>query len=533
LSRRTPKRLASAIGLAVLAVTATVAPTQLAASAAETPGPLDCGTVPEPTTADTGTGEVVLDRVRVDDTWAGHYVGQAMLTEGSDQYVAYYDADRRLTVAHRTLDGDDWTRQKLDTQIGWDSHNYVTVATDRDGNLHVAGNMHNNELRYWRTTEPGDVTTLQRVANMANPQRENSVTYPVFLELQDGSLVFRYRDGGSGNGVDIYNKYDEATSTWAPLLTTPVLDGEGERNAYAAKPRLGPDGSYHMVWVWRETPIASSSHSVSYARTKDLTSWQDSAGASLPLPITLGTSDVVDPIPEEGGVINNNVQVGFDADGEPVVAYHKYDEAGNTQVYVARPDDSEDGWQQVQVSNWTGAWDFSQPGTLVFQVELYWAPELTADGNLRLDVTCQGDARTFILDGETLEPTQEIASPPTVPASVSRLQSDYVHTPYSGERGTDMRVNLNDDSGAAGSFHARDLLPEPGETRRDLLRWESLGENQDRARRTWPGAQPIEVVVLGTKDACKNGGWRTFSNPGYKNQGDCVSYVERQLRSQD
>jgi hypothetical protein len=28
-----------------------------------------------------------------------------------------------------------------------------------------------------------------------------------------------------------------------------------------------------------------------------------------------------------------------------------------------------------------------------------------------------------------------------------------------------------------------------------------------------------------TKDQCKNGGWQTFTNPPFKNQGDCVSYV--------
>jgi hypothetical protein len=28
-----------------------------------------------------------------------------------------------------------------------------------------------------------------------------------------------------------------------------------------------------------------------------------------------------------------------------------------------------------------------------------------------------------------------------------------------------------------------------------------------------------------SKDECKNGGWQTFNNPTFKNQGDCVSYV--------
>ena len=28
-----------------------------------------------------------------------------------------------------------------------------------------------------------------------------------------------------------------------------------------------------------------------------------------------------------------------------------------------------------------------------------------------------------------------------------------------------------------------------------------------------------------SKDQCKKGGWQTFNNPSFKNQGQCVSYV--------
>jgi glucuronoarabinoxylan endo-1,4-beta-xylanase len=27
------------------------------------------------------------------------------------------------------------------------------------------------------------------------------------------------------------------------------------------------------------------------------------------------------------------------------------------------------------------------------------------------------------------------------------------------------------------------------------------------------------------KNQCKDGGWQTFNNPTFKNQGDCMSYV--------
>lgn len=36
-----------------------------------------------------------------------------------------------------------------------------------------------------------------------------------------------------------------------------------------------------------------------------------------------------------------------------------------------------------------------------------------------------------------------------------------------------------------------------------------------------------------SKDQCKNGGWKTFNNPTFKNQGQCVSYVEDHKQNQN
>lgn len=171
------------------------------------------------------------------------------------------------------------------------------MAVDRDGHLHVTGNMHVDPLVYFRTTVPGDASSLEQVDSMVDASREQRVTYPVFLDLEGGTLVFRYRDGSSGNGVEYYHQYDEDTQRWTPLVDTAIISGEGERNAYAAKPVLGPDGYYHMVWVWRDTPNAATTNNVSCARSADLVSWETSTGEPIPLPITLGSSDVVDPHP--------------------------------------------------------------------------------------------------------------------------------------------------------------------------------------------------------------------------------------------
>ena len=36
---------------------------------------------------------------------------------------------------------------------------------------------------------------------------------------------------------------------------------------------------------------------------------------------------------------------------------------------------------------------------------------------------------------------------------------------------------------------------------------------------------PAPTTTPTSKDQCKNGGWKTFTNPAFKNQGDCVSFV--------
>jgi hypothetical protein len=43
------------------------------------------------------------------------------------------------------------------------------------------------------------------------------------------------------------------------------------------------------------------------------------------------------------------------------------------------------------------------------------------------------------------------------------------------------------------------------------------------------GTLEVPTPVVGpptSKAACKHGGWKTFNSPSFKNQGQCVSYVE-------
>lgn len=63
---------------------------------------------------------------------------------------------------------------------------------------------------------------------------------------------------------------------------------------HTSTPVLGPDGYFHMAWMWRDTPDVSTNHLLSYARTKDYVNWENVNGVKLSLPLTEATPAVVD-----------------------------------------------------------------------------------------------------------------------------------------------------------------------------------------------------------------------------------------------
>lgn len=335
----------------------------------------------------------------VDRVWSSHAVRFAIAADEARIVIAYYDANRQLSVAVRTRAGG-WAYHRLDSWTGWDSHNYVAAAIDRDGHIHVVANMHNDPLVYYRTTRAGDPRTLTRIDRLVDPAREMRMTYPVFLRNRDGALILKYRDGGSGNGNEIYVAYDDATHRWRSLLATPLIDGQGQRNAYFVGPVRGPDGRFHLAWVWRDTPDAATNHDLSYAVSDDLIRWRRSDGTPLSLPITLTAAEIVDPVPVRGGMINNNSVIGFDRAGQPIITYHKFVGDRTTQIFLARHEAT--GWHVAQVSRWRNfRWDFGGGGSLDSRLVVTGArPE--GPGRLAVRVVRDGRAIDLIVDEATL-----------------------------------------------------------------------------------------------------------------------------------
>jgi hypothetical protein len=432
----------------------------------------------------------VVGSVDVAPAWAGHPVGFALLTLSDRQYVAFYAADRHLTVASRPRDGETWQLFRLPSQqpgpprygaaeasavVGWDSHNSIVMAADSEGQLHLAGNMHCNRLTYWRTRQPGAIDTFEPVAAMVG-RDEEQCTYPVFMKLADGRLVFQYRSGRSGDGSTFLNVYDLEARSWRRLVDSPVFDGEKKRNAYPLPPVAGPDGEFHMSWVWRESPDAAANHDLSYARSRDLAHWLTASDSPITLPITLSTSGViVDRIPVGGGLLNGSGRVGFDSQKRPLLSYFKYDPSGHSQAFVARRAGTV--WKVVQLSDWPHRFELAGGGTLPRYDIRLGAVEPGEEGELRLEFGhVKEGSGVWVLDEERLAVLRTEPVVHHYPRSLWKLGSTF----------PGMGVRYADDLGSAGV---------PG--RRFFLRWETLPANRDKPRpEPWPEPSMLRVVEV-------------------------------------
>lgn len=424
----------------------------------------------------------ILDQMVIGKVWSPVKVGFTLMTQDDRQFIVYYNADRRTVVAMREFGDDKFqqqvlpsrsdqppTRNDTSTIQGWDSHNYWAIAVDSTGHLHMAGNMHANPLTYFRSTRPFDITSLVQVDNMVGTN-EKHCTYPKFKTTADGRLLFHYRDGWSGNGGEIYNIYDAETKTWSRFLETNLIDGQGKDNAYQRGPKLGPDGYYHLLWMWRATHDVATNHIVCYAKSRDLKHWETAAGEPLKLPITKDDKGTyIDPVPQKGGLHNGAHGFTFDRQGRPVVTYFKHTPDDTTQAFAARFENGD--WKIQQISDWQGKYIFYGGGTAPKPTESWIrlrSPRQWEDDKLAVAFGhWKAGEGLLLFDEQTLIPTGIAPTPDShIPNELreARLQ-------FPG-----IQVNFRGGPGNA-----------PGKDYFYLLRWETLGSNRDRPRdKPWP-----------------------------------------------
>jgi hypothetical protein len=267
------------------------------------------------------SAETVL--VPIAKGWAKNSVNANILRHNSvtthkdNQYVAFYDEDGFVVLAKRKHGSTKWTIKKTQYKGNVkDAHNSISIMVDGDGYLHMSWDQHGHPLRYCRSKTRGSLELTETIP--MTEKKEDRVTYPEFYRLPDGDLLFLYRDGASGRGNLMMNRYSVKTKKWTQLQDS-LINGEGKRNAYW---QMCTDNknNIHISWVWRETSDVATNHDMAYAKSTDGgRTWQKSDGTKYALPITASNAEYAARIPQRHELINTT-SMSADAKGRPYIA---------------------------------------------------------------------------------------------------------------------------------------------------------------------------------------------------------------------
>lgn len=315
-----------------------------------------------------------------------------LITVGEQQFISYYrrhatnsshPANNTIVIGRRHVGGEVWeffSTPFVSFNIN-DTHNVISMAIDGDGVIHMSWGMHGNSLLYAKSTTSvlGDgpiVMTSLGTGGMTG--QESAVTYPKFLTLPDGDVLFLFRELGSGNGDWYLNRYDTGTDTWSPVhangsgVAQPFFKGSGftlTNCFYPDRLTLGPDGALHISGVFRYNSSSQAgqsgyqtNHRYVYMRSMDGgTTWQRSDGSTVSLPainnavfLNLGAShvpEIVKDLPEGHSIMNESGMTTDSAD-RPIIANWWADNASagdhTRQYHIFFLD--ENGWHQRTLS---------------------------------------------------------------------------------------------------------------------------------------------------------------------------------------
>lgn len=419
--------------------------------------------------------EELIDRCAADFD-----IKYSLYAKGDELYVGYYDVGHRMKVARKDASGH-WTRRVLDEKVNWDSHRYISLSVDKEGTVHLSGNMHKDPLVYYRSDRSGDLATMT-TASMTGVL-EDSVTYPEFLQT-DSTLFFHYRNGRSGDGNTYFNAYQYESGTWVKLQADPLFDGEGESNSYFKGPVPGDDGKFHLIWCWRDEPHCETNHGLYYAFSRDLNVWETPDGFSKRVPVTPeDDAFLVDDIKVREGLINGGFALGFDEHRSPVISYHKYDEKDHTNLHTAVSADS--GWILRRITDWDWKWAFSGRGSIPF--------ELTVDGVERKDSVQYLYGSRRVEKGLFKKKTMKNFRITYSERDHSVVESEYTGYPRELERPLLPGMLVHNE------FNTGDRIE--GDSVRYLLTYETRYPNRDKRPRNpfAPTSSPLRLVKLRKK----------------------------------
>lgn len=234
---------------------------------------------------------------------AGWWQPQAFGPDGRIVYAlnieAEVDGQHRVLVATQDPAGS-WGATCLPTPdatacmpfIDDAGHRQPTVAVDGAGHVHVWAGMHRQQWHYWRTTMPGDLSSLAWAAGDLDAALPGQTwTYPVATTDPDGSVWVTARNSGptgaTPNSGELF-RWDGAS--WSHVVT---YASEPSFAVYPDDLAVDSSGRVHVVWQWSYLLSNTVRHLGSHAVWDPAAGLLDATGAPVAAPATTETAQVI------------------------------------------------------------------------------------------------------------------------------------------------------------------------------------------------------------------------------------------------
>ena len=304
--------------------------------------------------------------------------GSPVVTCSGSIYAAWIDDELRTMIAKKSPDGTVATSVVFPRTIEDMYHVGPSIGIDRDGYIHLAGNMHNSPdglrdfvpvksaWQYVVSDRPEDISSFTFLGD--DPDRSppgRSITYPFFASDNAGELYLSFRHRvkyGTGWSPGIMAgavaRYDTEGKRWGMLGGTDYVHGEktlfwtakpGGGTAYQSfRTRIFFDrrNRMHLVAILLDRGGSYQGTHVAYACSDDGGQTLHRADGSRheSLPITLQNADIVIGPPWVSTPrLYSKAEVGVTPDGLPLVSFIK----------------ERDG---TYISRWAPHWGWSEPG---------------------------------------------------------------------------------------------------------------------------------------------------------------------------
>lgn len=341
--------------------------------------------------------------VPLGDGWASNTINtvifrhHGIVTSGTHQFTAFYDAKRTVTLVQRNLENDKLIFHVIPGKYDLsDAHNAISMGIDSLGFLHISYGQHGSKLCYRRSTEPLSINSWTSILPMTG-RREGKITYPTFVhginQANHHVLLFLFRDGTSEAGEACLKEYSPFHKVWTDREPS-ILSGSQQRPwtscPYWNHPVIDSKGRMHVSFVWRAKSILPEKRvnniNIDYAYSDNCGhTWFTSNCRTLQSPITQVNSETIRAV-SPGSNLINQTGMAVDSNNHPHIVFYSDDKNHIPQYQHLWFDGNT--WHHNYISNRKTPFVLQGMGTQQLPIS---RPEIVIDSRDRVYVIYRGD----------------------------------------------------------------------------------------------------------------------------------------------